>query len=452
MTTTRHDPYHRLRSRMLGAAVLTLLGAGIAAPAARADDQAERIARATVNDLAARNLAGVVARFTPEMAQALPLAALEKTWRAILDQGGAVRSVEPPRGVRTAPSGVAVVTVPLKLERLALDVNVAVAQDKVAGLFFQPAPVATAPWTAPRYVDPASFTTVEVTVGPTALGGTLALPKSDRKVAAVILIQGSGPNDRDETIGPNRPFRDIAEGLASRGIATLRFDKRTKVHPELFTSAFTVREEVIDDVLAAIALLRQRPEIDPRRIIIAGHSLGGTLAPRIVQAEPAIAAAVILAGATRPLPTLMAEQVGYIASLHGPVDDAARQKIDELKHDAALALAAKPGDVGPPIIGVPPAYWGDLNAYDPAATAAKLAIPLLILHGGRDYQVTAADLARFKTALAGHPNATIRELPRLNHLFMAGDGPSRPEEYARPDHVDSEIIDAIATFVAGLGK
>ncbi len=439
------------RMHALGVLLLALLGS-IAAPAARAADPAEQSARALVDDLAARNLAAVVARFAPEMAKALPLATLDKTWRSILDQGGAVRAVEAPRGVQTGQNGITVVIVPLKLERLALDVSIAVAQDKVVGLFFKPAAAAAAPWTAPSYVDTAAFTTVDVTVGPAALGGTLTLPKNARKVAAMILIQGSGPNDRDETIGPNRPFRDIAEGLASRDIAALRYDKRTKVHPELFTPTSTVREEVIDDVLAAVALLRQRPEIDPARIVIAGHSLGGTLAPRIVQAEPAIAAAVILAGATRPLPTIMIEQVEYIAGLNGPPDDATRQKIDEVKRDAARALAAKPGDVGPLIMGAPPAYWADLNSYDPAAAAAKLTIPLLILQGGRDYQVTAADLARFKTALAGHPNVTIRELPRLNHLFMAGDGRSRPEEYARPGHVDAEVIDAVAAFVAGIGK
>jgi hypothetical protein len=439
-------------ARTLGALLLAILTIGGGLSAARAQSPAEQIARATVDDLAARNLAAVVARFSPDMAQALPLAALDKTWRSILDQGGAVRSVGSPRGVQTAPNGIVVVTVPLNLERLALDVNVTVAQDKVAGLFFKPAAAAAAPWSPPSYVDPASFANVDVTVGPAALGGSLTLPKNARKVAAVILIHGSGPNDRDETVGPNRIFRDLAEGLASRGIAVLRYDKRTKVHPEMFSATSTVREEVIDDVVAAVALLRQRPEIDPARIVIAGHSLGGTLVPRIAQADPAIAAAVILAGATRPLPSTMAEQVEYIASLNGPPDDATRAKIDELKRGVVRALAAKPGDVGPPILGVPPAYWGDLNAYDPAAAAATLTIPLLILQGGRDYQVTMADLQRFTATLAGHPGVTIRALPRLNHLFIAGDGRSRPEEYSRPGHVDPDVIDAIATFVAAPGK
>jgi dienelactone hydrolase len=103
-------------------------------------------------------------------------------------------------------------------------------------------------------------------------------------------------------------------------------------------------------------------------------------------------------------------------------------------------------------MGAPPAYWADLNAYDPAATAAMLSMPLLILQGGRDYQVTATDLQRFRAALAGHLNVAIREFPRLNHLFIAGEGKSKPDEYQIPGHVDAAVIDAIATFIDGVAK
>jgi uncharacterized protein len=268
----------------------------------------------------------------------------------------------------------------------------------------------------------------------------------------VVLIHGSGPNDRDETIGPNRPFRDLAEGLASRGVAVLRYDKRTKVHPEQFSESGTVREETMDDAIAAVALLAARPEIDASRIVILGHSLGGTLAPRIAADHSGIAAIIIMAGATRPLPTIMVEQIEYLATLDGPADEAAKKRIDQIKADAARAMAAKAGDVGVKIFGIPAPYWADLNAYDPAAAAAKLSLPMLIMQGGRDYQVTADDLRGFKAALAGHPNVTFREFPRLNHLFMAGEGKSRPEEYRKSGHVDAAVIETVAAFVAGLSK
>jgi hypothetical protein len=148
----------------------------------------------------------------------------------------------------------------------------------------------------------------------------------------------------------------------------------------------------------------------------------------------------------------MVEQVEYIASLNGPADEATQKRIEAIKREAARAMAAKTSDAGPKILGVPAAYWADLNAYDPAAAAAQLSLPLLILQGGRDYQVTADDLQRFKTALAGRPNVSIREFPRLNHLFMSGDGKSRPEEYRTAGHVDAEVIGVLTRFVAGLQR
>jgi uncharacterized protein len=305
-------------------------------------------------------------------------------------------------------------------------------------------------WNAPGYVDSAKFTKLDVTVGSMALGGTLTLPTGVDKAPAVVLIHGSGPNDRDESIGPNRPFRDIAEGLASRGIAALRYDKRTKAHPGQFSATGTVREEAMDDAVAAVALLAARSEIDAKRIVIVGHSLGGMLAPRIAEGRSDIAGVVIMAGATRPLLEVVVEQAEYVASLNGPLDEIMRRRVEAVKREAARAAAAKAGEVGGLVMGAPASYWADLNAYDPAAAAAKLTLPLLVLQGGRDFQVTLADLRRYRSALDGHGNSTIREFPRLNHLFMDGEGKSRPEEYNKAGHVDPAVIDTVAEFVKGV--
>jgi uncharacterized protein len=295
---------------------------------------------------------------------------------------------------------------------------------------------------------------VEVGRAPWTLPGTLSLPRGRERVPAVVLVHGSGPNDRNETIGPNRPFQDLAQGLASRGVAVVRYEKRTKIYGPRVAShqRFTVREEVIEDAVAAVALLRARTEIAADRIVVVGHSLGGMLAPRIAEEGPSIAGLVIMAGATRPIHELMIEQLEYMASLDGPPGAAALDEIAKVKAAAARARVAKADDLGPPILNAPPAYWADLNAYDAAATAGRLTLPMLILQGGRDYQVTAKDLDRFKAALAGHANATIRGFPMLNHLFMAGEGKSRPEEYDRLGHVDAAVIEAIAGFIDRLDR
>jgi uncharacterized protein len=476
METTMNQAL-KMTTRMFAILLLVGLGAGATvapshgqqAPERSGTDAATNLATELANDLVNRRLAAAVARFTPQMEQALPVPALDRVWSGLIAQGGQVQELGRARLAPMPPPGFALVIVPIRLERVAIDLKVSVAGQKIAGLLFAPAeapPQTLNPqtsnqqtwnqqiWNRSAYVNPAKFTDVAVTVGaaPTALGGTLSLPNGAAKAPVVVLVHGSGPSDRDETIEANRPFRDIAEGLASRGIAALRYDKRTEVHPGQFGPSSTVREETIDDVIAAVALLAKRGEIDARRIVIVGHSLGGTLAPRIAAGRSDIAGIVIMAGATRPLPLLTVAQVEYIAALGGPPDDTTQKRIEAIRSEATRAMAAKAGDTGPNILGVPPSYWADLNAYDPAATAAKLSLPILILQGGRDYQVTAPDLQRFKSALAEHRNVTIREFPRLNHLFMAGEGKSRPEEYGKAGHVEAEVIAALADFVEGLPR
>jgi dienelactone hydrolase len=407
-------------------------------------------ALAAVRMLDEGRFADVTAQFTPQMS-ALSAGQLAQVWRGLVAQAGPLRRIGTPQEMQQGPY--TVVTVPLQFDRAALEVVLSFQQGKIAGLFFRPAPAPPRAWTPPAYDDPSAYQSVEVTVGAgPALPATLTLPRVAQPVAAVVLVHGSGPNDRNEAIGPNRPFADIAAGLASRGIAVLRYDKRTKVAPGMFapTHSFTVVEEVIDDARAAVALLRARPQIDPRRIVVLGHSLGATLAPRIAQGDADVAAIVLLAGTARPLADVIVEQVEYLSALGGPPDAQAQARIAAVKAAAARARAVKAGDTGAPILNLPPAYWADLNAYDPAATAAALKIPMLVLQGGRDYQVTTLDFDRFRAALAGRANATTTLLPRLNHLFMAGEGRSMPAEYERPGHVERAVIDAIVAFVAGL--
>ena len=395
--------------------------------------------------------ADLSAQFTPQMASALPVDRLAQTWQGLVAQAGPLRGTGTPR--ETQQGGVTIVTVPLRFERATLDLVLSYQQGKIAGMFIRPAQAPPRAWTPPAYDDAAAYQSLDVTVGAApALPATLTLPRVAHKVAAVVLVHGSGPNDRNETIGPNRVFEDIADGLASRGIAVLRYDKRTRVAPQEFapTTPFTVREEVTDDARAAVALLRARPEIDPRRIVVIGHSLGATLAPRIAKDDADVAAIVLLAAAARPLADLIVEQSEYLASLNGPLDAQAQAKIDALRALAVRIDAVKPGDTGAPLLDLPLSYWGDLNAYDPAAVAATLTIPMLVLQGGRDYQVTTKDFDRFRASLAGHANATLTLLPRLNHLLIAGDGKSTPAEYTRSGHVDRAAIDDIVAFIARL--
>jgi dienelactone hydrolase len=298
----------------------------------------------------------------------------------------------------------------------------------------------------------AAFSERDMQVGqpPLALGATLTMPQGHGPFPAVVLVAGSGPNDRDETIGPNKPFRDVAQGLAGRGVAVLRYDKRTKAHPAAFAGKpYTIDDEVTEDAVAAVALLRRQPGIDPSRVFVLGHSLGAQMAPRIAQHDPNIAGLILIAAPARPLLEEMLRQLRYIAS----IDPA---QATQLNSQAAIvetqrAQLAKldgshPDTAGP--LGLPASYWLSLRDYDAVATAKKLAIPMLIVQGGSDYQVTPKDdFSRWQAAFAHDPRVTLREYAGLSHLMMPAGNPPSPADYAKPEHVDARVIAEIAQWI-----
>ncbi|MBM3289542.1 MAG: alpha/beta fold hydrolase, partial [Candidatus Hydrogenedentes bacterium] len=338
-----------------------------------------------------------------------------------------------------------------EFERAHLDAKVVFDADgAIAGLFFLPAADAA----PPPYVSRSRFDEREVHLGadPWQLPGTLSVPKGAGPFPAIVLVHGSGPQDRDETVGANKPFRDLAWGLASRGIAVLRYDKRTlhcaaKLQP--LPLPFTVNEETVDDVTAAVTVLRATPEIDSARVFVLGHSLGGMLVPRIAKRTPDAAGFAILAGTARPLEDVIIEQTNYIALLDGAKSMDEQKQIDAVQAEVNRIKALTQADTqnSALIFGVPASYWLDLRAYDPVAEADSIARPLLILQGQRDYQVTMTDFARWKSALGGRPNVTLKTYAALNHLFIAGAGASGPAEYAAPGHVAPKVIDDIAAWM-----
>ncbi len=395
--------------------------------------------------------------FAPQLRPMVAPEALQAAWVTELERRGPVTSVGEPVS-EAAGAGMLVVKVPILCEHGALTVVVSVTEaGQLAGIQLAPPEAAepTAPWAPPAYADPAAFRELDVTVGsgPLAVPGILSLPLRPGPHPAVVLLGGSGPLDRDETIGRNKPLKDLAWGLATSGVAVLRFDKVTFAHPAEVKQAvsFTLADEYLPHAAAAIGLLRRHLGVDAERVFLLGHSLGGTVAPRVAAAEPSVAGLVLLAGGAEPLQWAMVRQVRYLASLDPETAAASEPGIEKLveqarRVDSEGLSAFTPSSELP--LGVPAAYWLDLRAYDPVAVAASLERPILVLQGGRDYQATVEDdLGRWKAGLAGRPDVTVRVYPSDNHLFFCGSGPSSPAEYEPAQHMDPAVVADVAQWL-----
>ncbi|MDA8300532.1 MAG: alpha/beta fold hydrolase [Actinomycetota bacterium] len=393
--------------------------------------------------------------FAPQLRPMVVPEALRVAWEHELEQQGPVRSVG-----ETVPepvgAGMVVVKVPILCEHGALTVVVSVTEaGQLTGMQLAPPEAAepTAQWESPAYADPTAFDEQDVTVGSGSLAvpGTLSLPRLPGPHPAVVLLGGSGPLDREETIGRNKPFKDLAWGLATRGVAVLRFDKVTFAHPAEVKQAvgFTLVDEYVPHTAAAINQLRHHPRVDAERAFLLGHSLGGTVAPRVAAAEPSVAGLVILAGGAQPLQWAMVRQARYLASLDPETAAASEPGIEALAEqvrrvDSPALSPSTPSAELP--FGVPAGYWLDLRAYDPVA--ASLDRPILVLQGGRDYQVSVEDdLERWEAGLAGRPDVTMHVYPSDNHLFFPGSGPSSPPEYESAQHMDPAVVADVAQWL-----
>jgi hypothetical protein len=410
--------------------------------AAPSVDPTER-ARSLVGWLAGGEYDRVVAEFSDTMRTLLPAPRLAQAWSAVQAQAGAFRGV---RGARVEGTG-AVRTVVLSgdFERVPLDVRVAVGADgRVVGLFFVPSPPAVPPdYSAPVGAPYRAEEVAVPTPGGFTLAGTLTLPREARgPVPAVVLISGSGPQDRDSRI-PGiegyRAFRQIADTLGRRGIAVLRLDDRGSGRSggkaEGSTSA-----DFADDVRAAVAYLRGRGEIAPDRIALAGHSEGGIIAPMVAASDPRIRAVVLMAAQSwtgRRVSDYQLRQAWRAAG----VPEARMDSLARANDRARDSVAAQNPWVR---------FFLD---HDPLPTVRRVKAPVLILQGATDRQVTAEQAPELAAALraGGNRDVTVRVLPDVNHLFLRDPvGTADPARYAAlpSKEMVPEALGALADWLA----
>lgn len=390
--------------------------------------------------------------FAPPLRAAVSAETVRAAWSVEIGNSGQISSIGEPV-IEQVKAGLVRVSIPVTCEHRSLTVVMSVDGKGLLNGFRLAPPIGAMAWTPPSYANQKMFDEREITLGsdPLAVPGTLSLPHGRGPWPGVVLLSGGGPFDRDETIEPNKPLKDLAWGLASRGVAVLRFDKVTYTHSDQVANSldFTMADEYVPHAVAAVHLLQQQQAVDPARVFVLGHSMGGKVAPRVAAAEPSVAGLVLLAGDAQPMQRSAIRVARYLASLNpGPAADAAVEAITR-----QAALVDSPGlSPSTPASKLPfslsGAYWLDLRGYDPVATAATLDKPMLILQGGRDYQVTVADdLSRWKAGIGHRPDVTIRVYDADNHLFFPGSGPSTPEEYTRAQHVDPAVVADIAAWL-----
>jgi dienelactone hydrolase len=422
--------------------IISALTTGIHPANASADSRVDELFTA----LRDGKFSEATAHFDSTMKAALSADQLSAVWLQIVATEGKLENWKVLSHGMLAGTDVSSVVLAFDHGKLMATVAVRPQTGEIAGLYFKPLttqqPSASSPATSPPYADTTKFRSEAVTVGedPWKLPGTLTIPVGDGPFPAVVLLAGSGPNDRDETIGPNHVFKDLAEGLSTRGIVVLRYDKRTYAYKTLDPQKTTVKEEVIDDGVAAVKLLRDRREVARDRIFVLGHSLGAMLAPEVAKESSPIAGIVMLAPGGRNVPLTVVQQMRYLGQ-------ASPEELAQLERQADEISAHKM----PPsqfFFGAPASYYYDLDARDEVALARTLDVPILILHGGRDYQVTDEDIRNWQTGLKGDAKVQVKTFSSLNHLFIVGAGKPGPAEYEAPGHVDGAVIGAIATFIA----
>ena len=299
----------------------------------------------------------------------------------------------------------------------------------------------------------------KVTVGAGSafpLKGMLTLPENlSAPAPAVVMVHGSGSSNMDEKVMKLTPFKDLAEGLAKRGIASLRYDKRTFAHPLKFgrLESPTVKEETIDDAVLAVRMLKRDPRIDAGRVYLLGHSMGAMLAPRI-DAEGADAAGlVMMAGTPRRLEEVVLRQLRQAGSGRSLTNRIVRleygmyekkfARLYEMSDDEAKKkkFAGK----------VSLYYFKEMGLKTAADYLLESEKPALILQGGKDFQVLAEDDFRlFRELLAERENTFFRLYPNLNHCFVdaiCDDITKASKEYGTERHIGKEVIDDIASFI-----
>ncbi|MBA3663749.1 MAG: alpha/beta hydrolase [Bacteroidetes bacterium] len=307
----------------------------------------------------------------------------------------------------------------------------------------------------PGLITNKNFTRKEIVIEPNAfirLPGSLYVPNGNKKSPMVILVHGSGPQDRNVSVGKNKVFLDMALDLVQKGVSVLIYDKRTYVyqyHDPFPMDSMDYYSETVDDAVAAFKLAKTFKDIDTSRIYIGGHSQGALCGPLIAKGCKGLKGLILLAAPGRSLLEIIPEQLDYVNTFVTQ-DKARSEEISnaikwQVKNALKPDLNLKSKVMLP--FGAKPKYWLMDRNYKVLEEAKKLTLPVYLLQGGRDYNVTKTDYDLWTNAMTGKPNFKSYWYEDLDHMFFEGLGKGKPEDAVKPNHVSKKITDKLVEIV-----
>ena len=303
------------------------------------------------------------------------------------------------------------------------------------------------------------------------LSGTLTLPKAVVRAPAVLLISGSGPQDRDELVFGHRPFLVLADHLTRQGVAVLRMDDRG-IGKSTGQFATATSEDFADDAAAGVSFLQKHARINPARIGLVGHSEGGLVAPLVATRAPGVAYLVLLAAPGVDGAAILIEQSARIGRAAGMSEEAITQnqgmqrKIFEIVRTEP-DQAARLEKIKATLAGLPAGaaesqarqaslpWFRFFLAHDPAAVLEKVKQPVLALTGSLDLQVPPTqNMPPIKAALerGGNRDVTIDTPEGLNHLFQTAKTGALTEYSAIEETFAPAALERISTWIASRVK
>jgi pimeloyl-ACP methyl ester carboxylesterase len=419
---------------------------------AQIDDRKQK-ANDFLNIIVAKEFTKVTDYYDDVMKEQFPPMKVKQFWNGVISQYGEALNFGQP--TEHELSGFNAVYIPIYFESITLEARV-VFNDKnlISGFFITPKNNSEL-YQLPEYADTTKFEEDNFTFGSDywKMAGTLTIPKDVENPPVVVLVHGSGSHDRDESIGPNKPFKDIAWGLASQGIAVFRYDKRNYMHPDKFLEnldTITMYSESIEDPIIAVNALKELNNFSNSKFYLLGHSQGGYVIPYINSISSDYDGYISIAGLASDFRETLKRQYEYLFNFDGNFDVSEKQIYNELlsKIKKLDSLDSKNYDNKSLPLDLSQAYWSFILEYDIQTKIRDITKPILVINGEKDYQVVEEDFLIWKKNLNNNKNAEFKWYDNLNHLLMLTENEkSGPRDYYIPANINNQVIIDIIKWI-----